>query len=84
MRYVNHPEYKEFASRLQHAVVNIRAIVHHFRPRIDKWSKDNNLTTLTEEEVGYNESYIYIYGCDALEFVQIILEGIANWLLGNS
>nr|CAB3223158.1 UPF0668 protein C10orf76 homolog [Phallusia mammillata] len=51
LRYVNHPEYKEFASRLNNATVNIRAIIHHFRPKIDKWSKDNNLTTLTEEEV---------------------------------
>lgn len=51
LRYVNHPEYKEFASRLNNATVNIRAIIHHFRPKIDKWSKDNNLTTLTEDEV---------------------------------
>nr|XP_002131899.1 armadillo-like helical domain-containing protein 3 [Ciona intestinalis] len=51
LRYINHPEYKEFASKLNSALVNIRAIILHFRPKIDKYSKDNNQATLTEEEV---------------------------------
>ncbi|CAK8690244.1 unnamed protein product [Clavelina lepadiformis] len=51
MRYINHAEYKDFSTRLNNALVNIRAIIHHFRPKIDKYSKDNNIATLTEEEV---------------------------------
>ena len=51
LRYVSHPEYKDFAGRLTNSLVNVRAIIHHFRPKIDRWSKENNLTTLTEEEV---------------------------------
>uniref|UniRef100_H2ZR09 Armadillo-like helical domain-containing protein n=1 Tax=Ciona savignyi TaxID=51511 RepID=H2ZR09_CIOSA len=51
LRYINHPEYKEHAAKLNNALVNIRAIVLHFRPKIDQWSKDNNQATLTEDEV---------------------------------
>lgn len=51
LRYTNNPEYKESATRLASSMVNVQAIIHHFNPRIDKWSKDNNQASLTEEEV---------------------------------
>ena len=59
MRYVNHPEYKEFIGRLSISIVNVRAIVRHFRPKIDDWTKENNTTTLTEEEVCSANIQIY-------------------------
>ncbi|XP_039259173.2 armadillo-like helical domain-containing protein 3 [Styela clava] len=51
IRYSNNLEYKDIVPRLASAMVNLQAIIRHFTPRIDKWTKDNNLTSLTEEEV---------------------------------
>jgi len=51
MKYSSHPEYKDFTHRLGNALINVRLITRHFRPKIDQWSKDNNQATLTEEEV---------------------------------
>ncbi|XP_014662173.1 PREDICTED: UPF0668 protein C10orf76 homolog [Priapulus caudatus] len=44
-------EYKEVASRLTNSLVNIRAIINHFNPKIDSWAAVNHLSALTEEQV---------------------------------
>lgn len=51
LRYSINEEFKDIAPRLGSSLVNIRAIIQHFNPKIDKWSKDNNQATLTEEAV---------------------------------
>ncbi|XP_078588857.1 armadillo-like helical domain-containing protein 3 isoform X1 [Branchiostoma floridae x Branchiostoma japonicum] len=47
----NHGEHKDSATRLTNALVNIRAIVNHFTPKIDSWSAANHLSSLTEDQV---------------------------------
>ncbi|ESO98997.1 hypothetical protein LOTGIDRAFT_142382, partial [Lottia gigantea] len=44
-------EYKDSAARLTNNLVNIRAIINHFTPKVDSWSAANNLNTLTEDQV---------------------------------
>lgn len=44
-------EYKESAARLTNHLVNIRAIVNHFTPKVDSWAAKNHLSSLTEEQV---------------------------------
>ncbi|KAG1685477.1 Armadillo-like helical domain-containing protein 3 [Nymphon striatum] len=52
LRYsTNDGEYKGTASKLTNSLVNIRAIINHFSPKIDKWSTENQQATLTESQV---------------------------------
>ncbi|XP_052772948.1 armadillo-like helical domain-containing protein 3 [Mya arenaria] len=44
-------EHKESAARLINHLVNIRAIVNHFTPKVDSWAANNHLSSLTEEQV---------------------------------
>ncbi|XP_071947908.1 armadillo-like helical domain-containing protein 3 [Antedon mediterranea] len=47
----NNGDYRDTANKLTSILINIRAIINHFTPKIDSWSAANNLTTLTEEQV---------------------------------
>ncbi|XP_041371121.1 armadillo-like helical domain-containing protein 3 [Gigantopelta aegis] len=52
LRYTsNENEHKESAARLINHLVNIRAIINHFTPKVDAWSAANHLSSLTEEQV---------------------------------
>ncbi|KAL5022372.1 hypothetical protein ScPMuIL_001527 [Solemya velum] len=42
---------KDSAARLTNHLVNIRAIINHFSPKVDSWSAANHLSSLTEEQV---------------------------------
>lgn len=44
-------EWKEAACSLTNNLVNIRAIINHFTPKIDSWSATNHLSALTEQQV---------------------------------
>uniref|UniRef100_A0A0B6ZUJ8 Armadillo-like helical domain-containing protein n=1 Tax=Arion vulgaris TaxID=1028688 RepID=A0A0B6ZUJ8_9EUPU len=44
-------EYKESAAKLTNHLVNIRAIINHFSPKLDAWAAANHLSSLTEEQV---------------------------------
>lgn len=44
-------EWKESAAKLMNSLVNIRAIINHFNPKIESWSAANHLSSLTEEQV---------------------------------
>ncbi|XP_072177329.1 armadillo-like helical domain-containing protein 3 [Diadema setosum] len=47
----NNGEFKEAANKLANNIVNIRAIINHFTPKIDSWAAHNQTTGLTEEQV---------------------------------
>lgn len=52
LRYISSDnEQKISANKLSSCLVNVRAIIHHFAPKIDSWSHENNKGSLTEEEV---------------------------------
>lgn len=42
---------KDLAARLTNHLLNIRAIINHFTPKVDAWAADNQLASLTEEQV---------------------------------
>ena len=44
-------QWKESAVKLTNTLVNIRAIINHFTPKVDSWAATNNLSSLTEEQV---------------------------------
>ncbi|GIY98724.1 armadillo-like helical domain-containing protein 3 [Caerostris extrusa] len=44
-------EWKEFAAKLMNSLVNVRAIINHFTPKIDSVLADNGLSALTEDQV---------------------------------
>ncbi|XP_076345414.1 armadillo-like helical domain-containing protein 3 isoform X2 [Tachypleus tridentatus] len=43
--------WKDSAAKLTNSLVNIRAIINHFSPKIDSWAATNYISTLTEEQV---------------------------------
>ncbi|KAK3589740.1 hypothetical protein CHS0354_021061 [Potamilus streckersoni] len=52
LRYTtNEGDYKDSAVRLTNHLVNIRAIINHFNPKVDAWASNNHLSSLTEEQV---------------------------------
>ncbi|XP_065919439.1 armadillo-like helical domain-containing protein 3 [Dysidea avara] len=44
-------ELKDSASRLISSLINIRAIVNHFTPKIDSWSASHQVASLTPDQV---------------------------------
>jgi len=44
-------EWKSTATRLVNSLVNLKAIINHFKPKIDSWTSVHNATSLTEEQV---------------------------------
>lgn len=44
-------DYKDSAARLTNHLVNVRAIINHFTPKVDSWAAVNHLSSLTEEQV---------------------------------
>ncbi|KAK4312343.1 hypothetical protein Pmani_016210 [Petrolisthes manimaculis] len=44
-------DYKESAQRLTNSLGNVRSIINHFTPKLDKWSQEHGISTLTEEQV---------------------------------
>lgn len=52
LRYTtNEGQWKESAVRLTNVLVNVRAIINHFTPKVDSWAAVNHLSSLTEEQV---------------------------------
>jgi len=44
-------KWKESAVRLTNTLVNVRAIVNHFTPKVDSWAASQQLSTLDENQV---------------------------------
>ncbi|RUS72061.1 hypothetical protein EGW08_020176, partial [Elysia chlorotica] len=44
-------EHKDSAAKLINHLVNIRAIINHFSPKVEAWTAANHLSSLTEEQV---------------------------------
>lgn len=42
---------KESATRLTNSLINVKAIAAHFNAKIDDWSAQNQIVTLSEEQV---------------------------------
>ena len=49
-------QYASTAAQLASNLVNVRSIAAHFRPKIDAWSKANQIVTLTPEQVRKEKS----------------------------
>ncbi|ELK35623.1 hypothetical protein MDA_GLEAN10023369 [Myotis davidii] len=47
----NAGQWKEAASKVTHALVNIRAIINHFNPKIESYAAVNHISQLSEEQV---------------------------------
>ncbi|KAM4594615.1 armadillo-like helical domain-containing protein 3 [Fundulus diaphanus] len=47
----NAGQWKEAASKVTHSLVNIRAIVNHFNPKIESYAAVNHISQLSEEQV---------------------------------
>uniref|UniRef100_A0A452HP26 Armadillo-like helical domain-containing protein n=1 Tax=Gopherus agassizii TaxID=38772 RepID=A0A452HP26_9SAUR len=47
----NAGQWKEPASKVMHALVNIRAIINHFNPKIESYAAVNHISQLSEEQV---------------------------------
>ena len=50
--------HKDSASRLVTGLINIRAIVNHFTPKIDSWSASHQVASLTPDQVTVLLGYI--------------------------
>ncbi|XP_054722195.1 armadillo-like helical domain-containing protein 3 [Uloborus diversus] len=44
-------EWKEYAAKLMNSLVNIRAIINHFTPKIESVLTENGISALTEDQV---------------------------------
>lgn len=53
LRYISSDssDLKSSATKLSSCLVNVRAIIHHFSPKIDTWSQEYGKSSLSEEEV---------------------------------
>lgn len=49
-------EFKAEALRLANCLVNVRAIIQHFSPKIEAWLASQNLSTPTEDQVILNKN----------------------------
>ena len=47
-------QWKESAVKLTNTLVNIRAIINHFSPKVDSWAAANSLSSLTEDQVTHS------------------------------
>ncbi|EGV98243.1 UPF0668 protein C10orf76 [Cricetulus griseus] len=47
----NAGQWKEAAGKVTHALVNIRAIINHFNPKIESYAAVNHISQLSEEQV---------------------------------
>ncbi|XP_075895027.1 armadillo-like helical domain-containing protein 3 isoform X1 [Nelusetta ayraudi] len=47
----NTGQWKEAASKVTHALVNVRAIINHFSPKIESYAAVNHISQLSEEQV---------------------------------
>ncbi|XP_059904257.1 armadillo-like helical domain-containing protein 3 [Gadus macrocephalus] len=48
----NTGQWKEPASKVTHSLVNVRAIINHFNPKIESYAAVNHISQLSEEQVG--------------------------------
>jgi len=53
-------QWKESAIRLTNSIVNIRAIVNHFNPKVESWMTAHNLSSLTEEQVYIHSTFKWL------------------------
>lgn len=52
MRYsTGDGEYKDNAQKLNNSLINIRAIIKHFAPKIEEWLASQSLSTPTEDQI---------------------------------
>lgn len=68
--------------RLTNVLVNVRAIINHFTPKVDSWAAVNHLSSLTEEQV-YNRLHIYILFTNRFARVVVLVRSASNnevWL----
>lgn len=52
LRYTtNDGEFKDNAQKLNNSLINVRAIIKHFSPKIEQWLTSQNLSTPTEDQI---------------------------------
>ncbi|XP_049813161.1 armadillo-like helical domain-containing protein 3 [Schistocerca nitens] len=44
-------EYKDYALKLKNSLINVRAIINHFQPKIESWLASQGLSTPSEEQI---------------------------------
>lgn len=44
-------EFKDNAQKLNNSLINIRAIIKHFSPKIEQWLTSQNLSTPSEDQI---------------------------------
>uniref|UniRef100_A0A8D2ZZ04 Armadillo-like helical domain-containing protein n=1 Tax=Scophthalmus maximus TaxID=52904 RepID=A0A8D2ZZ04_SCOMX len=54
----NTGQWKEAASKVTHALINVRAIVNHFNPKIESYAAVNHISQLSEEQVNTTNTHI--------------------------
>uniref|UniRef100_A0A3Q3M1A4 Armadillo like helical domain containing 3 n=1 Tax=Mastacembelus armatus TaxID=205130 RepID=A0A3Q3M1A4_9TELE len=54
----NTGQWKEAASKVTHALVNVRAIINHFNPKIESYAATNHISQLSEEQVKHSTPYL--------------------------
>ncbi|XP_038841869.1 armadillo-like helical domain-containing protein 3 isoform X2 [Salvelinus namaycush] len=47
----NTGQWKEPASKVTHSLVNVRAIINHFNPKIESYAAVNHISQLSEDQV---------------------------------
>lgn len=52
MRYsTDDGDFKNYSQKLNNSLLNIRAIIKHFTPKIDQWLASQNLSTPSEDQI---------------------------------
>nr|CAD7196955.1 unnamed protein product [Timema douglasi] len=52
LRYsTNDGDYKENALKLSNSLINVRAIINHFSPKIEAWLASQSLSTPSEDQI---------------------------------
>jgi hypothetical protein len=70
----NNGEFQASATKLSYALVNVRAILTHFSPKIDEFLTSQNISTPTEDQVSSLESIIWMLDVSFGFFPVCILE----------
>ncbi|MEE6486112.1 hypothetical protein FKM82_014508 [Ascaphus truei] len=56
----NAGQWKEPASKVTHALVNIRAIINHFNPKIESYAAVNHISQLSEDQVRQKLCFYFV------------------------
>uniref|UniRef100_A0A672L1Y3 UPF0668 protein C10orf76 homolog n=1 Tax=Sinocyclocheilus grahami TaxID=75366 RepID=A0A672L1Y3_SINGR len=86
----NAGQWKEPASKVTQALVNVRAIINHFNPKIESYAAVNHISQLSEDQVMFPpinidhklSSYYFMYQSEGNDFSgSLCLDGFPEMLL---